>query len=322
MKLRSAVTAAVLGLALIGPGALPAHADSPPRLDGIWRGVIVYSPAQLEIDFLVEVATAANGGLVGTMDMPVDRMKHQPLASVKSEGSKVAFEFDRVPGQDIPDNRFRLDGELSADGKKITGELSGRANGEEMRAPFTLDWTAEAGSERPWEGKNPALAVLADGGDELRQAFNRDRDKARLVVLLSPTCATCLSAAWVTQKYVLDEVSDPSLKVYVVWGPMMGDEKQEDAREATSRMPDPRVTHFWTSSPKVAADFGKAVKLPAGTPAWDTFQLFAPGTTWEGEVPAPAHFMHLNQPLPPELSLDGNKLAEQVRGALPAPARP
>lgn len=312
----------VAGLAVLSALAvLPAWGDAKPRLDGIWQGAIVARPAAIELDLLVEIAPNPAGVLVGTLDLPAQRLKFLPLQSIRLDGSQVDLEFDRMPGKDVPENRFRLHGELSADGQTIHGEFTGRGNGEDMRMPFTLTRTADAGTERPREPK-PPLTRLSEDGSELKQAFNRDKGKARLVLLLSPTCGTCLAAAWVTEKYVLDTVRADSLRVYVVWGPMLGEEKEEDAREATGRIPDPRVTQFWAGSQKVAEQFGRAVKLAPGKPGWETFQLFLPGATWNAEVPPPAHFMHLNLPLPEEQTLDAKKLAEQVRGALPSPSRP
>ncbi|HEX7182274.1 MAG TPA: hypothetical protein VF756_10550 [Thermoanaerobaculia bacterium] len=279
-------------------------------MDGLWEGVIVYRPAQIELDLTVEIAADP---LVGTIDIPVQGLKFQPLQKVQIEGSKVAFAFDRFPDKEDAEGHFQFRGELSPDGKSITGECSGRNDGMDLRLPFQLERKGDAGSERPAVVRRP-LTAMSDAGDELRAAFNRDKDKIRLVLLLSPTCPSCLSSAWVIEKYVLDPSREDDLRVYVVWGPMLGGENEENARAATSRMPDPRVSHFWTVAPTVAAQFGRAIALPERELGWDTFQLFAPGATWGESVPAPVSFMHINKPLPEELALNGEKLADWVRG--------
>jgi hypothetical protein len=297
-------------LALLAPGAgLLVGAEPKARVDGLWEGVIVYRPAQIELDLTVEIAADP---LVGTIDIPVQGLKFLPLLNLKQEGSRVAFEFDRFPDKEGPEGRFEFRGELSPDGRRITGECNGRNAGVDLRLPFQLERRGDAGRERPPEVR-PPLTPMSDAGDELRAAFNRDKDKIRLVLLLSPTCPSCLSSAWVVEKYVLDPSSEDDLRVYVVWGPMMGGETEQDAREATARMSDPRVAHFWTAAQVVAAQFGRAIALPERELGWDTFQLFAPGATWGESVPAPESFMYINKSLPQEVALNAEKLSDWVR---------
>lgn len=113
------------------------------------------------------------------------------------------------------------------------------------------------------------------------------------------------------QRYVLDRIEDPNLRVYVVWGPMLGGETEEDAREATALLSDPRAEHFWTGAHTLA----EALRAPAGLQdelAWDTFLLFAPGARWGDAPPSPAYVMHVGKRLPPERRLNGEKLAAEV----------
>jgi len=311
-------TASLAGLAVIISlfAASPAHTDGKPRLDGLWKGVIEHQPAVVEWDFQLEIAAAADGRLVGTLDLPTQRMKQHPLASVTLDGNRIRIEFDRFPGKQVEENRFRFEGELSPDSQKITGYFLGRSDGMDVRSPFTLERAANAGDETTQAVKPPPLTVLAGTGDALRDTFNRDKDKLRLVVLISPTCGSCLNSAQIVKRYLLDKVHDDSLRIYVLWGPMLGDEKEADAREATAFLADPRVTHYWTATNTLAAQFGRAVKLPEKELGWDTFQLFSSGATWGEALPTPGHFWHMNKPLPGELVLNGNALREQVCSSL------
>ncbi len=292
--------------------ARPAQAKG--QLDGLWQGVIVYQPAQVEFEVTVEMS---GNPLVGTIDLPGQELKFHPLHSAGIDGSQVEISYDLVPGKEDPANRFWLRGELAPDGKRIVGQLVGHVHDTEVRAPFTLERKGDAGDPRAPEIK-PPLHLLADDASELRAAFNRDAGKLRLVMMLSPTCPACLGKAFVTRRYVLDTIKDDRLRIYIVWGPMLGDEREENARAATEGMPDPRVTHFWTPTNTVATMFAKAIKLPNGLLAWDTYQLFAPGVTWEGSVPAPTRFMQMNKPLPDELLFNGETLAKWIREDLAA----
>jgi len=92
---------------------------------------------------------------------------------------------------------------------------------------------------------------------------------------------------------------------------MLGGETEADAREATSLMPDPRASHFWTGAHTLA----EALRAPAGLQeelAWDTFLLFPPGARWGDAPPSPSYVMHVGKRLPPDRRLNGEKLAEQV----------
>jgi hypothetical protein len=127
-------------------------------------------------------------------------------------------------------------------------------------------------------------------------------------------------SARVVQRHVVKQIADERLAVYVVWGPMLDEENEADARQATRHLPDPRVTNFWTPTHSLAVAFEQPLGLHDAK-AWDTFLLFAPGTRWGDAPPVPDYYMHVNKPLAPERRLNGDKLAEQVRRLLAGPAK-
>jgi hypothetical protein len=116
----------------------------------------------------------------------------------------------------------------------------------------------------------------------------------------------------VVQKYVLDTIPGDSLRVYVVWGPMLGEEKESDVKEATGHLPDSRATHFWTPTHVLAEAMDGPLGIE-GSRAWDTFQVFTPEARWGEAPPVPAYFMHVGKSLPPERRLNGVTLAQKVR---------
>lgn len=113
----------------------------------------------------------------------------------------------------------------------------------------------------------------------------------------------------------MDEISDERLRVYVVWGPMLDKEKEEDARDATIHVADPRVIHFWTASHQLAEAIDGPLGIE-GSRAWDTFLLFGPEARWDEAFPTPASVMHVGKPLSPERRLNAETLAQEVRGRL------
>jgi hypothetical protein len=160
-----------------------AAANAP--LVGFWEGVILYQPAEIELEFALEIAPDAQGRLVGTIDLPTQRMRHHPLSVVAQDGRRVHLQFRRdseARGADAP---FDFEGELGADGT-LAGTFVGFYHNGKNRFPFRLERRGDPGMERP-QPEAPPLHAMAPAGDELAATFNRDGEAVRLVMLLSPT---------------------------------------------------------------------------------------------------------------------------------------
>jgi protein-disulfide isomerase len=288
-------------LLLACAGAAPAIAE-PPDPSGFWNGWVVYTPAKTEVEVTVELARRYDGAWIGTIDVPVQNVELMPLRKVAVSSPQVAFELVETSGTSA------FSGQLTPDGSQIRGEMTE----DGAPHPFVLD--RKAGRASPQAVRE--VRSLADDGAELKALFDRESDKVRLIFLVSPTCPRCAIASRLLERYILDQISDDRVRVYVLWGPMLGDETEDAARKASRHMPDGRVVQFWTRSPELA----KRLAVPLGlkeTPAWDVFLLFPPGAHWTDTVPQPAYFMHQRGDLlPADRALDAAKLRDQVRGLL------
>ncbi|HWN45489.1 MAG TPA: hypothetical protein VNW71_24900 [Thermoanaerobaculia bacterium] len=160
----------------------------PVRVEGLWEGMILYDPAQVELETTVEIARDAQGKLVGTIDLPSQRMKYHELRDFKVDGRKVSFTFYRNSEKRGPNSPFVFDGEVSADGLVMAGIFTGFYNEEKGtdRVPFSFERIGEPGDERP-EPVAPPVIPLSPAYSELRDAFNRDADAVRILILISPT---------------------------------------------------------------------------------------------------------------------------------------
>lgn len=150
-------------------------------LEGIWQGLLVGKPAEVEADILFEIGRTPEGDLAGTFDMPVQSYKFYPFETLKLEGNKVTLDFHRDSETRGQGAYYLFEGEMSEDGQEIHGHLTAEAS-----IPFHVTWTAEAGTPRD-EVPIPPVATMSPAGDELRERFNADQDYLRLVLTLSPT---------------------------------------------------------------------------------------------------------------------------------------
>jgi pimeloyl-ACP methyl ester carboxylesterase len=186
------------------PAETPAPAPSPPptpppaaaatamvapitKAEGLWEGAIFIQRGWLEVELMVELFQGGPEGWSGDADLPTQGLQFVPLSAVRvggggDAGRKVLFEIHRPAEGPVAAVDVRFDGELSADGRTISGTLL--EDGKTFE--FGLQRIGDAGMERPVPA-HPDLHLLAGRGDELKELFNRDQDKLRLVILLSPT---------------------------------------------------------------------------------------------------------------------------------------
>ncbi len=310
--LLAVVLAAAVAAAVPGAAARPAAGEAPAAaapagsaeaFSGLWLGAVVYEEAKKELEIVVELAPAAGGALAGTIDLPSFRIEYRPLEEVGVDGRAITFLFrhdSETRGAKAP---FLFKGTLGEDGTTITGIFTEFVG--EM--PFRLERIGDAFSERPSRA-TPPVTPMAAGGAELRDAFNRDAGRVRMLLMLSPRCGICLASATMIQRYVFDRIEGPGLAGYVVWGPMLGDETAEHADTATGFLNDPRVGHFWTPEHTLALALSGPVGMPADEPAWDVFLLYPPEAAWGDKPPKPAVVMHVDRPLPEEQRLDAREL--------------
>jgi hypothetical protein len=115
---------------------------------------------------------------------------------------------------------------------------------------------------------------------------------------------------------------EADLRVYVVWLPVLSSMSPEalagGARSGAKRMPDARVRHYLDAEARLGTHYTRALALPMEDPAWDVFLVFDSKVRWEKAPPRPDTWMHQLGAGPRAQHLDAKKLAETLRGLLPA----
>ena len=123
----------------------------------------------------------------------------------------------------------------------------------------------------------------------------------------------CRQGASVIQTAVLEAIEDPSLRVYVVWVPVLPADQRTPAQEACSLASDKRAAHFWDAEGALPRTFSDVLNLPSGCPAWDVYLTYPPGIRWEEGPPAPPYWQHQLGAVARAPQLEGEALAAHLR---------
>jgi hypothetical protein len=288
-------------------GALPAQAAAGSTLAGCWEGDIVAERGEFELPVFAQFTQAADGKWQGTVTLPLARMvdypRNQPFKSITVQGVNVSFVHAMSAKQDL-----LFEGTLSPDGNTLAGTTSGDGSPDHFELRRT--------ERMPWIDQVQEVQSLSPDAHELAEAFNADAGKVRLVVPLSPSCPGCRVVAHLLQKYVLEGVDSPDLRIYVVWQGVFGKDNAATAREVSAYLRDPRVRQYWREKPDLLEPLKPVLGLTE-SPVFDVTLLYPRGVRWQGAPPPPASMRanHRNG-VPPERKLNGMQLAEDVRQQL------
>jgi hypothetical protein len=80
---------------------------------------------------------------------------------------------------------------------------------------------------------------------------------------------------------VLRDVHDPSVRVFVVWEPVLITDWHAPGARAVGRVPDARVAQFWDPRRSLSQEIRR------GRVVWDYVAVFPAGERWGDAFPAP-----------------------------------
>jgi hypothetical protein len=151
---------------------------------------------------------------------------------------------------------------------------------------------AQAGSSQA-----PKFTVLDDGASQLRDDFNYARGSVRLLFVVDPICAGCLSGLGEMNKALLAGTRHPRLQAFVVYVPVLHPSATaQDVPRAAALLHNPHVHNYWNPSGAFGRTLAEAVGLKHdGKPvyAWDVWLIYGPDATWTSSgPPMPRLLMH------------------------------
>lgn len=304
MRIPAALLILMFGIC---PG--PAVASQGEALVGHWAGTIVLVPAEREVDVIVDFRR--DGEQVrGQLWFPLAGDGAHTVDGLTVQSDRVSFSV-----RDKAGTVSAFVGHLSQDGAGLKGVM--KENGQSI--PFVLQRSQPTAPAR----EVPTYKLSGDGL-QLKEAFNKDIGKTRLLLLLDLGSFSGKMALRVVQRYVMDHIKDGDLRVYVVWrAPEMQDPEkiaktlQLDAALAT----DPRITHFWFTGSSLSTVLEPM--LAPYQPVSNPCLLFAPERSWTATAPLPDRFrqspkMGGKSMMNPGQKLNGLELAWDVQTLLVA----
>ena len=147
-------------------------------------------------------------------------------------------------------------------------------------------------SDEPAIRDDGGMISLENSLQPLIERFNADRDKPRVVAIVSATCGACVAGAIAVNESVLKAYPSADISVFIVWIDILARDDYAAAQRMAGIFNDPRVRQFHDPSRLVGDAFAKG--LLDQPPAWDIYLLYAasPQQLWIDDPPKPTDWMH------------------------------
>ncbi len=170
----------------------------------------------------------------------------------------------------------------------------------------------------PGESASSSLIFMDDDLQELKDDFNSNVGRVRLVFLNGPTCGICLRGmADLNDAFVAASQGDDRLVTFVVHVPTMG-AKEHHASDSMPLLDGPRVHHYWEESGIIGQHYTEVMDVAMYV--WDFWAIYGPDAVWEGTLPpVPDYYEHQlgvtsggSRGFPRELVLDAKRFAAKT----------
>jgi hypothetical protein len=137
----------------------------------------------------------------------------------------------------------------------------------------------------------PDYVVMSENLQDLKDDFNANQGRVRLIFLSGPTCGICLRGlADLNDKFIAVSQNDDRLVTFVVHVPTMG-AKEHHAADSIPLMNGPRVHHYWEESGIIGQHYTEVMDVDMYV--WDFWAIYGPEAVWEGTLPpVPDYYEH------------------------------
>jgi len=141
------------------------------------------------------------------------------------------------------------------------------------------------------EATGPKYVVMGEDLQQLKDDFNANQGKVRLVFLSGPTCGICLRGmADLNDEFIAASQSDDRLVTFVVHVPTMG-AKEHHAADSIPLLNGPRVHHYWEESGIIGQHYTEVMDV--NMYVWDFWAIYGADALWEETLPPkPDYYEH------------------------------
>ncbi len=145
-------------------------------------------------------------------------------------------------------------------------------------------------NEQSQPGEN-SYVVLGEDLQQLKDDFNANEGRVRLMFLSGPTCGICLRGmADLNDAFIAASQNDDRLVTLVVHVPALG-AREEHVADTIPLLSGPRVHHYWEDTGIIGSHYTDVMDV--GMYVWDFWAIYGPDARWEGTLPpTPDYYEH------------------------------
>ena len=185
---------------------------------------------------------------------------------------------------------------------------------------FACDDAPQSPSAAVEDKQSAKYRVISDDLRVLKDDFNANQGRVRLLFLSGPTCGICLRGmADLNDEFLAARQQDDRLVTFVVHVPTMG-ALEKHAAGTIPLLRGPRIHHYWEDSGIIGQHFSDVMDVDMYV--WDFWAIYGPAATWDGMLPPkPEYYEHqigvttsTFRGLPRERVLNAERFATKTMG--------
>ncbi len=164
-----------------------------------------------------------------------------------------------------------------------------------------------------------SYVVLDDELQQLKDDFNDNEGRVRLLFISGPTCGICLRGmADLNDAFIAASQNDDRLVTFVVQVPALG-AREEHVAAVIPLLDGPRVHHYWNEGGIIGQHYTEVMDVDIYV--WDFWMIYGPNARWDGLLPpVPDYYEHQlagtsskYRRFPREKLLDAERFAKEAR---------
>jgi len=138
---------------------------------------------------------------------------------------------------------------------------------------------------------DPSYVVMGEDLQQLKDDFNANAGRVRLLFISGPTCGICLRGmADLNDAFIAASQGDGRLVTFVVHVPALG-AREEHVAASIPLLQGPRIHHYWEDTGIIGQHYSDVMDVEMYV--WDFWMIYGPEARWDGLMPpAPDYYEH------------------------------